>query len=222
MKQLLVFLIILQVFILFGENEVYQNYIKIIGEGPVGPHLIADEGVFYTRNDGEEFAKKEISLYMSGMIYGYTFEYQLENPITKRKDFFELKPRVLLSVKDPHLTYYQYEISNISIRLTGIYSLNEDQKVYINDFKSSLAVTSTGDTNEYNSQDWNLRYNAFEISVKNAIFNYAKSYLKSRPQYLRGKLILKESPKFYIVSGGWRVKTKINLIIQEIKYQDSY
>lgn len=217
-KYLLLTLLILLVTPMYSSREVFENYIIIYGEGPFGQHPIGFEVRNYSRNDAENMAINEIAVFMSGMIYGYKFEYQPENPIDKRKDFFELTPVHLLKVKDKNFDFRQYEISQMSIRVQGIYRLYDDQKSFINGFRSPKVVTSQGIHDLLSSQDWDNRYKSFELAVKDAILNYARTSLKSRPLNIKGRLTLTESPKFSIMSGAWRVRVRINLIIDEIDY----
>lgn len=208
--------------ILNAESEIYENYIVIYGEGPHGQHPKGFDVITYTKKNAEDIAKSEISTYMSGMIYGYKFEYQVDNPVNKREEYFDLKPTHKLNVNDPNFTYRQYEISQMSIRVQGIYRLFDDQKSYMTGYKSLSGSSSQGIYNEYDSQDWDNRYKSFEQAVKNSILNYAKSNIKSRPETITGRLILRQSPKFYIVSGRWKVMVSTNIVIDEIKYQNSF
>ncbi len=219
-KYFLISLLLFLLFPFFSIQEVFENYILIYGEGPYGQHPLEFEVRNYTKDDAENIAIQEIATYMSGIIYGYTFEYQIDNPINKRKDFFEFIPVKQLTIKDTNFDFRQYEISNVSIRVQGIYRLYADQKSYIQGYRTARVLTSQGEYDLLNSQDWNNRYKSFELAVKNAILNYAKTSLKSRPLTIKGKLNLRESPKFSIASGAWRVRVKINLIITEIEYQD--
>jgi len=59
---------------------------------------------------------------------------------------------------------------------------------------------------------------AYENSIKNAILVGAKQKTDYRPFIITGKLLLKESPTFYINSGKWESVVKVNIIIDKITY----
>ncbi len=50
----------------------------------------------------------------------------------------------------------------------------------------------------------------------------AKNRLKARPLYIKGRLLLKESPQFRIISGEWVARVEAHIIIKDIEYQDVY
>lgn len=206
----------------FGDSEVFENYIVIYGEGPYGQWPIEFDVTTYTKQQAEEMAKQEIATYLSGMVYGYQFEYQTDNPLNKRKEVFQLTPVHVLGWEDRNFSFRQYEVSKNSIRIRGTYQLSPDQKNYIRNFCGTKAQTAVGEYCELNFQDWNNRYKSFEEAVKNAVLNKARKEFKSRPEQLKGKLILKESPKFYPISGSWRVIVRIHLFLDEVNYQKSY
>lgn len=223
-KFLILIIILLNTLVIFKfhSTQVYQNYILIYGEGPIGQHPLGFEVRTYSLEDGVKIATDEILFFLAGMIYGYEFTYKIENPINNRKGFFELTPIVKLTHKDKNLNLREHEQSQEKITLQAIYRIDKNQRHYLRGFQSSFADTSQGEVRELFSSDWNDRMEAFELSIKNAILNAARKKYKSRPQYVTGRVLLAETPKFYIKSGQWRVLTKIHYRFTDVKYRESF
>ncbi|HOV14962.1 MAG TPA: hypothetical protein PK771_11800 [Spirochaetota bacterium] len=218
-------LILIYIFIVYSLHsiEIYTHFIQIYGEGPLGQHIVDFVPKYYEKEESIKLAKDEVLEYLSGMIYGYNFSYKVENNITGAKGYFELIPLVKLKENDKNLTLSQLEESNISIRVQATYRLNEDQKNHIKGFQSVIARMSMGEsTDSFTANEWTNRFNVYKNSVRNAVLNSARKDIKSRPNYITGKILLAESPKYSIISGEWRCIVKIHLIIKDVTYNDVY
>ena len=98
MKRLLIITYLIIHTILFS-NQIYQNYIQVYGEGPIGRHLVGFDVIVYSRKDAVELARKEIMEFLSGSIYGYSFIYKVENNLNHSEGYFDLIPLVKLKEK---------------------------------------------------------------------------------------------------------------------------
>ncbi|HNZ26520.1 MAG TPA: hypothetical protein PLG34_09135 [Spirochaetota bacterium] len=201
---------------------VYQNFIQIYGEGPYGRHPVKFDAKIYTKTDAILYAKREIFEFLSGMIYGYNFTYKVENKINKTKGFFDITPIGRINEKDPNLTLSQVEESQISLRIQAEYRLSDSQKKYMSGFKSVLSKMGGGESSESWANDWSARLDVYKDALENTILNGAKKTIKSRPLYVKGKILLEDSPKFFIKSGEWRCIVKAHLMILNASYIDSY
>lgn len=207
---------------LHAKIEVYQSYITIYGEGPLGQYPIAFETVTYSEEDAVILAANEIFEFLSAMVYGYNFTYKVENRLNNRKGYFDLIPIALLNRKDRDLRIRQFEESRQSLRFQALYRLKSHEKSYVKGFRSSLAFMSSGTAYGTSVGDWANRITIYKEAIREAILAGARATIKSRPQYIKGRVLLAESPSISLISGEWRVTVKIHLIINEIKYQDSY
>jgi hypothetical protein len=201
-------------------DDIYQNYIEVFGEGPVGGRFAGFETKYYTLEEGVEFARTEIISFISGMIFGYNFIYKVENPLNKSEGYFEVTPISTIRKDDKNLKVIQLEESQISIRVQGQYRLNDDQKTYIRGFNTSNSFLSMGEAYESWVGEWDIRLLAVKNAMRNAVLNGARKSLKSRPLYIKGKMVFSESPHIYVASGQWRAVVRISLVISDVKYMD--
>jgi len=203
-------------------NEINQSYVQIYGEGPKGRILTGFDVKSYKIEESVQYAKNEVLEFLSGMVYGYNFVYRVENKVNKTKGYFELIPISKIKNTDKNFTLSQYEESQISIRVQGIYRLNKNQKDYIRGFQGSIAKTASGTGFSKWETDWTKRFEAYKDAIRDAVLNSARKSIKSRPQYIKGKVLLVDSPLYSVLAGEWRVIVKVHLIITSIKYIDSY
>ena len=266
MKLRFLLLIFLQfTFLSMAEPFPHETYIVSYGEAPLGRHPVGLSSRYYSLDECEKMARQEAENFTTGQIYGYSFEYQIENPITKREEYFKLTPEVKPNYTGRNVTFKRLsntplsssemdryktfenqlkldlnltnsemtEYEMLKLRFTGrdfrdrvryqlTYKLLEDQKNRRKNFAGTLAESSRGEDCSQDCQDWSLRNTAFENAVKNAILNKARKDIKSRPEYICGKVMLKESPLFSVNSGSWRAIVHVSIAFDEITYQTSY
>lgn len=215
---IIIFILITQLFAL----DFNQSYIQVYGEGPRGRHPINFDYKVYSQTDAVLYAKNEIFEFLEAMVYGYNFIYKVENKITGAKGYFDLNKIGSIHQKDRNITLNQIEESQISIKIQALYRLNENQKMYISGFNSTFSKISSGESSDNWASEWDKRIEVYKDAIKTAVLNGARRSIKSRPQYIKGKILLKESPKFFVNSGEWRCIVKISLAIQEVEYIDSY
>lgn len=202
--------------------DVYENYIEVYGEAPLGQHFIGFKTKTYTKEEAIIIAKNEIFEFLNGLVYGYNFKYKLENKTNNQKGYFELSSIAKIPQNDKNLFLLQCLEKLNGLKLLATYRLNDEQKSYIRAFNSTLSVFSIGEAYSPFNDEWESRLVAYKNAIKEAILNHAKIKLKARPLYIKGKIFLKESPSFSVVSGDWKCVVKVHLMITEIKYEDVF
>lgn len=222
MKKILISFYPLIIFTLLFSNQIYQNYVQVYGEGPIGRHLIGFDVQVYSKEDAVELARKEIMEFLSGCIYGYSFVYKVENKLSHSEGYFDLKRTVQLKEKDINITLTQLEESDLTLRLQAKYRLTDDQKNYIMGFQSSIAKFSIGEASGKIDKDWGNRLDIYKNAIRNSVLNEAKIRLKARPLYIKGRILLIESPIIGLISGEWNIRVKTHVVINEITYEDVY
>jgi len=204
----------------FNSQEITKSFVQVYGEGPVGRHLLGTEVKVYSKEDAVNLAKTEIEEFLSAMVYGYTFLYKIENKFTHSEGYFELTPVAKIKNIEKNTTLTQLEESRLFLRFQALYRPTDDQKTFIMGFNSSLAKYTAGEGRKNWIGEWNIRIDAYKDAIKNAILNHAKGKIKARPLYIKGRVLLKNSPIIVLDSGEWRAKVEVNLIIQEITYEE--
>lgn len=221
-RRLIICIFFLSILPVLFSNDIYQHYILTYGEGPLGQHLLGFESVIYSKQDAVDYAKSEIMEFLSAMIYGYTFTYKVENTVSNIEGYFDLEKIADMQHTDPNITLRQLEEKSDAIRIQATYRLGEDQKHYIRAYQSLSACMSMGEAEGPIIDKWESRLDVYKEAIKAAVLNEARNRLKSRPLLIKGRLLLQESPRIYLISGNWRVRVTIHLMIQDVEYRDVY
>jgi hypothetical protein len=205
------------------ETQIYQNYILIYGEGPIGQNYGDNFNVItYSKQEAVQLAKFDILSFLSGMLYGYKFKIEVENPLNGRQGYFEEQAVTLINEKDKNLTLRQLQEAFNRLKIQAIYRLREDHKNFLAAVNSLSTTFAVGEALGEGGLDWDQRNVVLKSAVKNAIIEAARKKYKSRPLFISGKYYLRETPLFFITDGQWRVNVKLNLVLQDVSYQNSY
>ena len=79
-------------------DAINQSYIQVYGEGTLGQYLNGFKTSRYSKEDAVLFAKSEIIEFLSGMLYGYTFNYKVKTDSIILKDILRLNQSHRLKV----------------------------------------------------------------------------------------------------------------------------
>ncbi|MBR3731015.1 MAG: hypothetical protein IKQ61_07510 [Spirochaetales bacterium] len=203
--------------------HITKNYVQVYGEAPKGRIPMQFDAKVYTEQETVLSARNEAFEFLAGMVYGYDFVYAVENPLLNVKGHFDLKHIARIKADDPNVTVTQLEESQEFMRVQALYRLNGDQKLFINGFRSQAGQMTMGDGYAPWTTEWSDRITgAFKNAVQNAVLNAARRIYQSRPQYITGKLILRETPKFNADAGQWHCHIKADLVIDDVSYRDQY
>ncbi|MBP5706737.1 MAG: hypothetical protein J6W76_05595, partial [Spirochaetales bacterium] len=135
MKKLIILLFILIPISVYAAH-ITKNYVQVYGEAPKGRVPFGVEVKVYSEKETVVLARNEAFEFLAGMVYGYDFVYAVENPLLNVKGHFDLKHIAKIKVDDPNVTVTQLEEAQQFMRVQALYRLNEDQKLFINGFRS--------------------------------------------------------------------------------------
>jgi len=169
---------------LYTEDSL-KSYIQIYGEGPKGQLQLGFETKTYSKEDTTEFCRAEIMEFLSAMIYGYNFDYKIENKINNTKGFFNLENIVNLRKDDKNIRFTEVLEYENSLKIKCIYRLNDDQKIYHAGYQSLSSRSSAGESFGDIYGGWETRLKTYKEAIKNSILNAAKKNIKSRPLYVK-------------------------------------
>lgn len=222
MKKLIIILFI-TIPISVNAAHITKNYVQVYGESPKGRMPFGLDARVYTEQESVLLARNEAFEFLAGMVYGYEFVYAVENPLLNVKGYFDLRHIAKIKRDDPNVSVTQLEESHEFMRVQALYRLNEDQKLFINGFRSQAGQMTMGDGEAAWTDNWSERITgSFKNAIQNAVLNAARRQYQSRPQYISGKLILRETPLFQADAGSWRCRVKADLVIDDVSYRDSY
>lgn len=179
----------------------YSDYVLVFdqNENTKQGEISKDENLNIKANDKElhESALKDALYYISGVIYGYTYEYKPPFKPLNIKEYFNIVPRVILSAKDIEIYLKEQWKDSNKIYFRFGFKLNEKQdaayKVWsASNFKEIKSEGQAALAKDPQGKD------AFLNGVKECVLKYLKTKLAYRPSRAEGYLSLLSFPKIFL------------------------
>ena len=157
----------------------------------------------------------ELSAYiLSGMTYGLNFVY---TPLDKKRnveEYFELEPVFKPSTEN-------IKITDVRVKYPYCYSWAEYgiPESYAGHFKlwtknAHKAIKGRGKGDRFDELEG--VYAAYTEAVKNAVREYARTFLKNKPKEIRGAVLIKSPPRLFVESGFFKAELELYIQIDEI------
>lgn len=189
---------------IFAQDSVAQKTLRIKVWSPTEQN----PGIFQSQASNTEleiapYYIKQISPFLlSGMIYGWTFEYTPSDKTRGVAEFFELKPINQIAESDKNISFSDVAVLDSRLYCWVQYERTDEMMHYKKVFESVNAekIHGVGYSNELDFSKGVQK--ALTDSAKDAIHSYAKKLVKNKPKSIAGKILLKQQdPSIKIVNG---------------------
>lgn len=160
--------------------------------------------------------KKVSSFLLSGLVFGWDFEYVPYDKRRNVKEFFEIKPKYKIEIDDQFLN-----ITNLTPAYPYLYCYAE----YTSDnlvtkrqetWASVTYKTVQGKGTGERSDEVQGIFNAYINATKDAIRRYAQTLTKNKPKEIRGQILIKNNPRLFMTSGRFHASLEMYIHITEI------
>ncbi|MDR0455890.1 MAG: hypothetical protein LBH20_04300 [Treponema sp.] len=168
-------------------------------------------------------ALQEAALYFSGMIYGWSFHYDIGEKargITEDFDIFE--PMGEIRWGDPCLSVTEIENRDTQLRIWTDYRMSEVQQKRMQVWRAGTIRNAqgmgycplTGPSPDSGWQD--IRNAVLKDAARVAIRAMLRGSERNRPKEAAGFISLASFPRFFIDSGQWAVSARFRVQVNEI------
>jgi len=166
-------------------------------------------------------ALEEAALILSGIIYGWSFHYDVGERARRIAENIELEPAAMIQFGDPGLRVTDTEIRDMRLRIWADYHLSEAQQrrmqVWRTGTVSSAQAVGYGPVSIDEYPGWlALKKTALEDAARAALRAMLRGSERNRPKEVTGFISLAAFPRFYIESGRWAVFARFRVQIIEI------
>jgi hypothetical protein len=159
---------------------------------------------------------EEARLYISAMIYGYSFSYTPSDRSRSVEDRFELRPIAEIAWGDPGLKIIDSEKRSGRVWAKVGYNMANYQLIRRTSWSSNAIPTSVGVGNGTLLKGIEGKRLSFQESVKQAIRDHARKRVYNKPREITGEVLVWDAPSVGIGSGSYRSTVKIKLFIKEL------
>ncbi|MDR2542719.1 MAG: hypothetical protein LBC80_04625 [Treponema sp.] len=164
---------------------------------------------------------QEIALFFSGMIYGWSFFYEIGERARQIEEVLELEALGTIPDGDPALRVTDTSIRGSQLVIWADYHLSSVQQSRMQIWRSGNVRSAQGIgfgptyLGEYTS--WlAIRKLALEDAARAAIRAILQNSERNRPKEASGFISLASFPRFFIQGGRWVVSARFRVQVNEI------
>jgi hypothetical protein len=166
-------------------------------------------------------ALEEAAFLFSGMIYGWSFHYEVGERARGIAEILELEPVATIPFGDPRLQVTDTQIEDMRLRIWADYHLSDAQQ-------RNMRVWRTGTVRNAQASGYGpevideypgwlqLKKAALEDAAKSALRTMLRGSERNRPKEASGFISLSAFPRFFIDSGRWAASARFRVQIEEI------
>lgn len=192
-----------------------ENFISGVFIHPVSRYFDMDIEANNSDYKMEEDFIEDIIEVVSGMIYGWEFQYTPSDYKRKIEENFILNPVSQIKKGDMNMKFRDNWVKDYIMYQNLVYRLEDFQKKRIESWNSTIVPTSSGE-----GESSIYLENGKSISLKEAIKDSIKKEFQSRgkdkPKNIKGQILLRENPRVYINSGSFKTQVEVLIIYKEI------
>lgn len=192
------------------------NFITGVFIHPVSRYFDMDIETNNSEYEMEEDFIQDIIEVISGMIYGWQFNYTPSDYKRQIDEVFTLIPVKQIRKGDPNLKFRDNWVKDYIMYQNLVYHLKDFQKKRIQSWKSVIVPTSSGEgeSSIYLEKGKSL---SLKEAIKDSIKKEFQSRGKDKPKSIEGQILLRENPRVYINSGSFRTHVEVLIIYKEIR-----
>ena len=166
-------------------------------------------------------ALEELALFFSGMIYGWSFHYDVGERARQIEENLELVQIGSVQFGDPALRVTDSEIRDMRLWIWADYHLNDSLQRRMDVWRSGTTrnAQATGYSPSYIEEypGWiALKKMALEDAARIALRAMLQGSERNRPKEVTGFISLASIPRFFISSGRWAASARFRIQIIEI------
>jgi len=166
-------------------------------------------------------ALEEAALLFSGMIYGWSFHYEVGEMARGIAEILELEPVALIPSGDPRMQVTDTRLEDMRLKIWADYHLSDAQQRRMEVWRTGTVrnaqAVGFGPERIDEYPGWlQLKKAALEDAARAALRAILRGSERNRPKEATGFISLAAFPRFFIDSGRWAASARFRVQIEEI------
>lgn len=150
--------------------------------------------------------KEMTPLILSGMVYGWTFEYVPYDKVRGVKEIFDFSPINELTEDEISTIHYAKPWVKDSVLNCWVEFRRSDEQIHIyKGWESVLHPKIQGEGYAKLADGFDGLKAAFADALKMSVRNYERKWIKTKPKEISGRIFMREPPKIGIDAGRYKV-----------------
>lgn len=154
---------------------------------------------------------------ISGMIYGYRFDYTLENKERNITEQFALSLVSTIPRNDPNLRLVTYWKQGEMLYGQFQYRATGEQLIWLSAWHNSPTVVGggRGGATVWSSDD--EQQTALFAALRDAVTRHLRKQYRDKPKRVTGSLLIRDGTRIWIASGEYRAELFTRIRIEEVE-----
>jgi hypothetical protein len=161
-------------------------------------------------------ALEEARVLLSGMIYGWSFDYTPTNSARGIAESFTLTPIAQIPWGSPRLRVIETETAERKLWARASYSMDDAEAARRASWESGTALLSQGDGKASVMKGPDAKSLSFQDAVRDAIRVALHGSYVDAPRQIRGEVVLWDDPQSLVRSGMYRTTVKVKIMVRDV------
>jgi len=190
---------------------------------PVGAQVVQSDNRLFVRPwvelsaaQAEHTLLEEARVLLSGMVYGWSFDYIPTNRMRQVGESFTLTPIAQIPWGSPRLRVIETETVDTRLWARASYSMDDAESARRASWESSTADLSQGEGKSGVMNGPDAKTQSFQDAVRDAIRMDLRTRYLDAPRQIRGDVVLWEDPMAAVRSGMYRTVVKVKIVVREL------
>jgi hypothetical protein len=212
MRRFLLFPVVLTIFAhVSTAQEALRGEVRVDLEPVYG--FSFDEEYPLDPEKARDRALEEAAFFFGGMIYGWSFHYDVGEKARNIEEKLELSPMGTISKEDPNMEFSDTEIRDMRLHLWSDYRTSDSQRRRLSMWRSD----SVRSAQAYGQAPLDKeKYAALEDAARAALRAILRGNERNRPKEVSGYISLSAFPRFWLDGGRWIAAARFYIEINEI------
>jgi hypothetical protein len=159
---------------------------------------------------------EEDRVLLSGMVYGWSFDYTPANRSREIAESFTLMPIAQIPWGSSRLRVVETETRDEKLWARASYSMDDSEAARRASWESSAAELSQGEGKASVMKGPAAKMLSFQDAVRDAIRLDLRVRYLDAPRQIRGDVVLWEDPVTSVRSGTYRTVVKVKIMVREV------
>lgn len=161
-------------------------------------------------------ALEEARVLLSGMIYGWSFDYTPANSARGVAESFALTPIAQIPWGSPRLRVIETETAEQKLWARASYSMDDAEAARRASWESGTALLSQGEGKADVMKGPDAKGLSFQDAVRDAIRVALHGSYIDAPRQIRGDVVLWDDPQSLVRSGMYRTTVKVKIMVRDV------
>jgi hypothetical protein len=159
---------------------------------------------------------EEARTLLSGMVYGWTFDWTPGDIARKVADRFDLVPVAEIPWGSDRLAVRQTQVEEARLFAQVSYTMNPAEQLRRESWAGAVVDAATGTGEASTMKGRQAKLEALANAIKDAVRNQLRTRIFNKPRTIRGEVVLWDDPQVWAGSGAYHAVAKIRLRVVEI------